>query len=109
MDSNDVVTAIRSKFAETGSPAKVPYIRGTGSFTAELTDTGIRVDNPGNQPFLPWAVFKEAIIVLIRNGGIAERGNVMNYKLGESGLSMDSIDSHIAHVVSGKSKGDSAF
>jgi len=75
MDSNDVVTAIRSKFAETGSPAKVPYIRGTGAFSAELTGTGIKVDNLGTQPFLPWAVFQEAIYVLIRNGGRAERGN----------------------------------
>lgn len=106
MDSKEVVTAIRSKFSLTGSPAKVPYIRGTGSFSAELTGNGIKVDNLGGQPFLPWAVFQEAIYVLIRNGGRAERGNAMNYKLGESGLSLDSIEGHIAHIVYGKTEGD---
>ena len=53
MDSKEVVTAIRSKFSVTGSPAKVPYIRGTGSFAAELIGTGIKVDNLGTQPLLP--------------------------------------------------------
>ncbi len=105
MDTSGVVDAIRYKFSVTGSPAKVPYIRKTGSFSAELTDTGIKVDNLGTQPFLPWAVFQEAIYVLIRNGGRAERGNAMNYKLGESGLSLDSIEGHIAYVVYGKSEG----
>lgn len=105
MDSNEVVTAIRSKFSVTGSPAKVPHIRGTGSFSAELIDTGIKVDNLGTQPFLPWDVFQEAIIILIRNDGRAERGNAMNFKLGESGLSLDSIEGHIAHTVYGKKEG----
>ncbi len=109
MDSNEVVTAIRSKFSVTGSPAKVPYMRKTGSFSAELTGTGIKVDNLGGQPLLPWAVFQEAIEVLIRNGGRAENGNAMKYKLGESGLSLDSIEGHIAHVVYGKTEGDSVF
>jgi len=30
----------------------------------------------------------------------------MNYKLGESGLSLDSIEGHIAHIVYGKTEGD---
>ena len=105
MNKIEVVDTIRSKFSVTGSPAKVPYIRGAGSFSAELTGTGIKVDNLGTQPFLPWAVFQEAICVLIRNGGKAERGNAMNYKLGESGLSLDSIEGHIAHTVYGRKEG----
>ena len=88
------------------SPTKVPYIRGTGSFSAELIDAGVKVDNLGTQPFLPWVVFQEAVNILIRNGGRAERGDAMNYKLGESGLSLDSIEGHIAYVVYGKSEGD---
>jgi len=109
MDSNEVATAIRSKFSVTGSPAKVPYIRGAGSFAAELIGTGIKVDNLGTQPFLPWAVFQETIYVLIRNGVRAERGNAMNYKLGESGLSLDSIEGYVANEVYSKSEGDSVF
>ena len=47
----------------------------TGSFgRAELVEGGISVDNLGTQPFLPWAVFQEAICVLIRSGGRARRG-----------------------------------
>ena len=67
------------------------------------------MDNLGTQPFLPWAVFQEAICVLVRNAGRAGRGNAMNYKLGEPGLSLDSIEVHIAHVVYGKRNGDSVF
>ena len=105
MNTLEVVDEIRSKFSVAGNPAQVPFIRGTGSFVAELTDTGIRVNNLGNQPFLPWAVFQEAICILIRNGGRAKRGDAMNFRLGESGLKMDSIEGHIANVVYGKNEG----
>jgi hypothetical protein len=33
----------------------------------------------------------------------------MNYKLGDDGLPMDSIEGHIAHVVYGKNPGDIIF
>jgi hypothetical protein len=67
------------------------------------------VDNLGNQPFLPWVVFQEIVSVLIHSGGRAMRGNVMNFKLGEAGLPLDSIEGHIARVVYGKQEGDSVF
>jgi hypothetical protein len=92
MDSLEVVEVIRKKFFSTDNPAKIPLLRGHDSFDAELIEGGIRVNNLGNQPFLPWIVFQEAICVLIRNGGRAKRGDAMNSKLGESGLSMDSIE-----------------
>jgi hypothetical protein len=53
MDSKEVVATIKRMFSVTGSPAKVPYIRKTGSFSAESTGTGIKVDNLGTQPHLP--------------------------------------------------------
>ena len=71
-----------------------------------------RIDRHWNQSGQSWnstisslGVFQEAIVVLMRNGGRAERGNAMNYKLGESDLSLDSIEGHIAYVVYGKSEG----
>ena len=70
------VETIKHRFAETGSPVQVPLLK-DGSFMATLTDEGIKVDNLGNQPFLPWAVFQEAVCVLIRNRGSAKRGNAM--------------------------------
>ena len=109
MNTLEVVEVIRNKFSITGSPTQVPYIGKKDSFKAELLNNGIKVDNLGTQPFLPWAAFQEAICVLIRNGGRAEGGNAMKYKLGESGLATDSIEGHIAHVVYGKSEGDSVF
>jgi hypothetical protein len=108
MNVIQVVEAIKHKFAETGSPTQIPLLR-DGSFTAKLLDDGISVSNLGNEPFLPWAALQETVCVLIRNGGRAERGDAMGEKLGGPGLSIDSIEGHVAHVVYGKRRGDSVF
>ena len=91
-----------------GSNLQIPLLKG-GTFNAQLTIDGILVDNLGNQPLLPWVVFHEAICVLIRNNGVAYRGNAMNSKLGDPGLSLNSIEGHIAYVVYGKIVGDTIF
>ncbi len=108
MDALSVTSAVKSKFAQIGSLARVPLLSG-GSFTAELREEGVLVDNLGSQPFLPWAVFQEAIRVLIWNGGKAMRGDAKGSKLGEPGLPTDSVEGHIARVVYGKRSGDSVF
>jgi hypothetical protein len=105
---NDAVEAIRGKFAQTGSPANIPTLKGD-SFKAELTEEGVVVDNLRNQPFLPWSTFQEAVCTMIRNGGRARRGDAMGPKLGEPRLPMDSIEGHVAHVVYGKQRGESVF
>lgn len=102
------VEAIKEKFSETGSPTKIPMLK-RGSFTAEFTDNGIFVDNLADNPFLPWAVFQEAVCIMIQNDGIADRGNAMGPRLGEPRLPMDSIEGHVARVIYGKSAGDSVF
>jgi hypothetical protein len=107
MNIRQAVEVIKGKFTETDGIANIP--KQGGFFRAELTDGGILVDNLGNQPFLPWEVFQEAVCVLIRNGGRAQRGDAMQYRLGENGLPFDSIEGHIAYVVYGKSRGDSVF
>ena len=106
--ARDVIGASRRKFAMTGSPARIPKLRGE-PFTAALTDEGVEVDNLGRQPLLPWAVFQEAVCVLIRCGGRARRGDAMGPRLGDPALPLDSIEGHIAHVVYGKQPGDSVF
>jgi len=108
MDVIRAVEAIKRKFTETGSPTEVLFLR-SGSFTAELTDEGVIVDNLSNQPFLHWAAFQEAICILIQNGGRAKRGVALGSKLGEPGLPMDSVEGHVALVAYGKHAGDWVF
>jgi hypothetical protein len=108
MNAVQAVERIKRKFTETGNPASVPLLKG-GVFNALMTEQGIRVSNLNTQPFLPWAVFEEAVDLLIRKGGSAERGDAMNSRLGEDNLPVDSIEGHIAHVVYDRSIGDSVF
>lgn len=76
---------------------------------ARLADDGIYVSNLANQPFLPWAVFTETIALLEKNGGRAKKGNAMNSKLGEAGLTIDTVEGYIAYKVYKKSLGESVF
>jgi hypothetical protein len=109
MNVVDVIPAVIGKFTVAGSPAAIPLLREQRTFTAELTEAGIVVDNLGAQPFLPWAAFQEAVCVMIRLGGRAKRGDAMNNRLGDPALSVDSVEGHIAHVVYGKELGDAVL
>lgn len=108
MNVIDSISIIKQKFTETGNPTEIA-IRNNKSFTAEMVEEGIKVTNLGNQPFLHWAAFQEAICILIQNGGRAKRGNAMKPRLGELELPFNSIEGHVAQVVYGKHKGDSVF
>jgi hypothetical protein len=104
----DVIPRIKGKFLGQGGQAIIPLQR-RGHFRAKLVEGGIEVDNLGNQPFLPWCVFQEAVCVLIRNQGIAKRGDAMNSRLGDERLPLNSVEGHIALVVYGKDIGESVF
>jgi len=108
MDVIKAVEAIKRKFVEVGNPAQIPNRIG-GTFTAILVDDGVNVDNLGNTPFLPWAVFQEAVCIMIQNGGRAKRGNVMGPRLGDPDLPLDSVEGHIALVVYGHPVGRAVF
>lgn len=108
MDGKLAVEVIKQKFERIGRQVKIPLKKGR-SFKAEMTDEGIKVDNLGGQPLLPWIVFEEVIDLLVRMGGRAENGNAMECKLGDEGLPLDSIEGHIAQTVYGKKLGDSVF
>jgi hypothetical protein len=108
MNVISVVSVIKQKFAETGSPTQIPLQAGK-TFQAELVKDGVKVSNLGDQPFLHWAVFQEAVCVLIQNGGSTKRGDAMRAKLGESELPLNSVEGHIAQVVYGKQAGDTVF
>ena len=103
------VEIVKQKLSAANDSVKIPLMRGNRTFTAQVTEGGIMVDNLGTQPFLPWEVFHEAICVLIRSGGTAKRGDAMKYKLGDPELAFDSIEGHVAQVVYGKKQCDTIF
>ncbi len=108
MDGKLAVEVIKQKFEKVNHQIRIPLQKGK-SFKASMTDEGVMVDDLGIQPLLPWIVFEEAIDLLVRKGGRAEKGNAMASKLGEEGLSVDSIEGHIALTVYGKKLNDSVF
>lgn len=108
IDATAVVGRIKRRFEEVGPTARIPFLTGD-PFVASIAADGITVSNLGKQPFLPWAVFEEAVTLLGRNGGHASRGDAMNCKLGDDGLSLDSVEGHIAATVYGRRNGDSVF
>jgi hypothetical protein len=108
MDANRAVNLIKLKFEGRDDVVLVPA-PDEGFFSARLIDEGVEVDSLQGQPFLPWEVFIETINLLNRKGGRAERGDALEYNLGEDGLSLHSVEGHIAHVVYGKQLGDRVF
>ena len=78
------------------------------TFRVTLVEDGTEVDNPGYQPFLPWAVFEETLQFLIRKGGRAPRDNYVD-ALGSPGLALDSVEAHVAQVVYGSPLGRAVF
>lgn len=107
----DIAEIIQAKFKKDGidGSAQIPYIKANlGSFSARLHDDGVEVDNLGNYPFLPWAVFRQAVYLMRENQGRAKKGSV-NYKLGEKELPLNSIEGRIASRVYGKQLGSAVF
>jgi hypothetical protein len=100
--------AIRIQFSIIGNPATIPLMNGK-DFSAELVEEGVMVSNLGNQPFLPWEVFEETIVLLRREGGRALRGSAMGSRLGQPGLTSNSVEGNIAARIYGKHVGDSVF
>jgi hypothetical protein len=92
--------------------AQIPYVNvALGHFEATLRKdgAGIEVATLGNQPFLPWTVFQEAVCAMSVNGGTAKKGDAMRHCLGEDKLPLDSIEGRIAHRVYGRQPGDTVF
>lgn len=108
MEIATAVEVIKQKLEEGGGTARIPKFR-EGYFTATLAEGGVDVDNLGAQPFLPLRVFRETLELLVRNGGCAERGNAMDFRLGDKGLPLDSVEGCVAQSVFGKRVGDYVF
>ncbi len=105
----DTRKIIASKFKNVGNYARIPLLREDQYFNAQMTSEGILVDNLSTQPLLPWIVFEETVQLLQRLGGSARKGDAMNNKLCDPGLSLNSVEGHIAHIVYNKQPGDWVF
>lgn len=105
LDEKSAIKLIKLKFYEIENMVLIPLLQG-GFFSARWTKDGIMVDNLGFYPLLPWSVFEEVIDLLNRNNGRAEKGDVTGLMLGADGLSLETIEGHIAHVIYGKKIGD---
>lgn len=108
MNGKMAVEVIKSKFGGNNNQVNIHLQKGK-FFKATMNDEGILVDNLSTQPLLPWIIFEETIELLLRNGGRAEKGNAMGYRLGDSSLPLNSIEGHIALKVFGKKPGDTIF
>ncbi len=102
------IRKIKQKFEEYGGSAQIPNQK-NAYFSAEMVDGGIMVDNLGSQPFLPWEVFEEAVNLLVKKGGRAEKGDAMMGRLGNEKLPRSSIEGHVAASVYSRKTGQSVF
>jgi hypothetical protein len=106
---DSIITKIKNQFDKKGNPAKIPLMKGNKFFVARSEEEGIYVDNLGNQPFLPWRVFSEAINCIKENGGQVKKGNAASSKLGDPNLDLTTMEGYIANKVYGCKIGDSVF
>ncbi|MGG3562122.1 hypothetical protein ABES03_11020 [Neobacillus rhizosphaerae] len=109
MTEINALEKIKGEFLENNNSVDIPLIRGQKTFKAILNEKGISVSNLATQSFLPWEVFEETIRLLKEQNGCALKGDAMNYKLGETGLPIDSIEGRIAFKVYGKQLGQNVF
>ena len=86
----------------------ISTLKKTKTFTAQVINDGIKVSNLGNSGLLPWNVFDESYS-LLQNKKNLLKGDAMNFRLGEKGLPVDSLEGHIAKVVYNKKDGDIIF
>lgn len=105
--------AIQNKLAPFGDKGtEIPHQRGV--FHARLTDQDVMVSNLGKQPFLPMEVFNVVEELLNESPthqamrGMAMRNNAPIH-LGDTDLSLDSVEGRIANEVYQRVIGESVF
>ncbi|MEE4243962.1 MAG: hypothetical protein V2I33_01045 [Kangiellaceae bacterium] len=103
--------AIKKIKALFGDGKTFQYENSQNTVTCELSADGISVDCLGDSPFLPWAVFWQAVDIIIKEGGEAKPGKAIGkgIKLGSDELPANSIEGYVAMTVYGKEEGISVF
>ena len=108
LNERSAINKIKLKFGEIEEVVLIPLPLG-GFFSARMTAEGIMVDNLGFYPFLPWTVFVEVINFLIGKNGRAEKGFSRSARLGDEGLSLETVEGHLAHVIYDKKEREIIF
>ena len=108
LNERSAINKIKLKFGEIDRVVIIT-LQTSGFFSARMTEEGVMVDNLGFYPFLPWTVFMETVNLLVRNCGRAEKGDAMSSRLGEEGLSLETVEGRIAHVIYGRKIGETVF
>lgn len=102
-----IVRAIKEKLNRNNGLARVPLSRGTHfQICYEEYGTGLHATNIPANKVLTWQAFEDAVALLEKKGGRAEKGNAMKGKLGDRYLPLDSIEGYVAfhsyHIKKGE-------
>lgn len=109
-DESFTVRAIKTKLNSHNGIAAIPLHR-DGSFQIhyEAYGNGIIASNIPSSRILTWKAFDAAIELLRQNNGTASKGQAMKYKLGEKGLTLDTVEGYVAHKAYGIQLGESTL
>lgn len=109
-DESEVIRTIKKRLNFNNGFAVLPLQKG-GNFQIcyESFGNGILATNLPSNKVLIWAAFDAAVTVMKNNGGKALKGQAMSAKLGEPGLTLDTVEGYVAHHAYGVKKGESAL
>lgn len=109
-DESTTVKKIKNKLNESNGLATIKLPKG-GSFKTyyEEYGNGIYATNIPHSKVLTWKAFDLATELMIKNGGSALKGQAMKSKLGEPGLTLDTIEGYVAHYAYGVKLGESTL
>jgi hypothetical protein len=98
------IARIKEQLGEKNNVVTIPLMKAGQSFTAKWDDRGVSVDNLGNQPLLPWAVFETAIELMVEKntqneGAHVLKGKAVGHTLDSLEFPLDSIEGCVAHKV----------
>lgn len=71
---------------------------------------GVEVDNLGDKRFISFEVFVAVLSLLkLSPDHRAEKGNAMNYRLGDEKLKLNSVEGHVASMIYGTKERQTVF
>ena len=109
-DESAVVKSIKQKLNETNGITRISLPRGSDfQICYEPFGNGLHATNIPSSRILTWSAFDAAIELLKKQNGKAQKGQAMKAKLGEAGLTLDTIEGYVAYKAYGVKKGESTL